>query len=292
MPINKKTIQTIINLKSEFENLYPGKESLIKIIDDSEISENVFNSNAIENSTLSLKETERILMELEISRNISIREAFEAKNLARVMEYTNNKATEKELSKELILLLHKMLIDNIDNSIAGRFRTIGEYVRIGTYIAPPPEQVEQIIDNILQSYFSNFQDFFLEKISRFHLDFEKVHPFCDGNGRIGRVIINYQLNRIGFPNIIIRDSEKQKYYKSFKNNTTPNKANDMLKIISFALIESFHKRNAYLRGDKIITISEFAQNHPKSKTTLLNAAKRQTIPAFRERNIWKIGIKY
>ena len=68
-------------LKIEYDRLGKGKESLLKIIDESELSEGVFNSNAIENSTLTLKETERILLALEISRNVSVREVFEAKNL-------------------------------------------------------------------------------------------------------------------------------------------------------------------------------------------------------------------
>ena len=98
-----------------------GKASLLKLIDESELSESVFNSNAIENSTLTLKETERILMEMEVSRNVSVREVFEAKNLARVLEYIRNKSVEPELSIEIILLLHKMLMGNINDVIAGTF---------------------------------------------------------------------------------------------------------------------------------------------------------------------------
>src|SRR4030065_1787794 len=79
-------------LKTKYDQLRKGKESLLKIIDESELSESVFNSNAIENSTLTLKETERILLELEVSRNVSVREVFEAKNLARVLEYSRNKS--------------------------------------------------------------------------------------------------------------------------------------------------------------------------------------------------------
>lgn len=93
-------------LKMEYDRFRAGKESLLKIIDESEISETVFNSNAIENSTLTLKETERILLDLEVSRNVSVREVFEAKNLARVTEYIKNKSAEAEISKEIILFLH------------------------------------------------------------------------------------------------------------------------------------------------------------------------------------------
>lgn len=104
----------IKKLKEEYDRLRIGKDSLLRIIDEAEIAESVYNSNAIENSTLTLKETEKILLEMEVSRDVSLREVFEAKNLARVMEYIRKKSQEEELSKEMILLLHKMLIENIN----------------------------------------------------------------------------------------------------------------------------------------------------------------------------------
>jgi Fic family protein len=275
--------------KNKYDQLRKGKEALLKIIDESELPESVFNSNAIENSTLSLKETERILLELEVSRNVSVREVFEAKNLARVMEYTKNKADEAEISIEMILLLHKMLMGNINDAIAGRFRTAGEYVRVGTHIAPAPEHVEHMIEEIMLEFSADHISYFADKMAKFHLDFETIHPFCDGNGRMGRVIINYQLSRIGFPNIIIRDKEKQVYYKSFGEYRDSKSTKTMEKIITLALIESLHKRIAYLQGDKITPLADFAKSHKKSINALINAARRQTIPAFREKGVWKIG---
>lgn len=276
-------------LKTEYERLSRGKASLLDIIDESELSESVFNSNAIENSTLTLKETERILLEMEVSRNVSVREVFEAKNLARVMEYAKNKAPASEPSQELILLLHKMLIGNINDAFAGRFRTTGEYVRVGTHIAPAPEQVEQMMEVILREFTADHINYFADKIAKFHLDFETIHPFCDGNGRMGRVIINYQLMRLGFPCIIIRDKEKRLYYASFGKYREEKNTKPMEKIVTLALMESLHKRITYLRGEKISSLSDFAKTSQKSINTLLNAARRQTIPAFREKGVWKIG---
>jgi len=276
-------------LKTEYDQLRKGKESLLKIIDESELSESVFNSNAIENSTLTLKETERILLELEVSRNVSVREVFEAKNLARVMEYSRSKAGEAELSIDMILFLHKMLIGNINDAIAGRFRTTGEYVRVGTHIAPAPEHVERMMEAILLEFSADHTNYFADKIAKFHLDFETIHPFCDGNGRMGRVIVNYQLMRFGFPNIIIRDKEKQIYYKSFGEYHDSKNAKTMEKIITLALTEALHKRIAYLHGNEITPLADFAKVHQKSIHALLNAARRQTVPAFREKGVWKIG---
>jgi len=290
MAISKKEKSRLKALKLEYDLLKVGKESLLKIIDEVELSESVFNSNAIENSTLSLNETEKILLDMDISRNISIRELFEAKNLARVMEYIRTKAPETELSSELILFIHKMqmLIDNIKESIAGRFRVAGEYVRVGSYIALPPEKIEKSILQALLQFSADSEEPLVNRIAAFHLDFESIHPFCDGNGRIGRALINYQLIRNSYPPVIIRDKEKTFYYDAFRKYNTTKETRLMEKIIYLALLESLNKRVSYLKGETIITVADYSHKNKISVSTLLNAARRQTIPAFREKGVWKI----
>ena len=281
----------IVTLKKEYEKLKQNKESLLNIIYEAELPETVYNSNAIENSTLTIKETEKILMELELSRNVSLREVFEAKNLATVSEYIKTKASQNEIDSEMLLLLiHKMLITNINEEIAGRFRRNGEYVRVGTYIAPPPEQVKKMISNAILEYKSDMEGYFIDKIAKFHLEFENIHPFNDGNGRIGRILINYQLIRLGFPPLIVRNKGKQKYYDCFKEYEDSQETKSLEKILTLALLESLHKRIAYLKGKKIIKLSEYSKNKSKPLNALLNAAKKQTISAFREKGVWKIGV--
>ena len=282
----KKRIQ---DLKKEYEQLRKEKESLLVLVDEAELPESVYNSNAIENSTLTLKETEKILLEMEMQRDVSVREVFEAKNLARVINYIRDKSQEKEISKESILLLHQMLLGGIDDSIAGRFRKEYEYVRVGTHIAPAPEHIDLMLDSALSEYSNELETYFLDKIAKFHLDFETIHPFNDGNGRIGRILICYQLMRLGFPMIIIRDKEKAQYYKAFNDYREKKNTKTMEKVLSLALIESLHKRIAYLKGDKIITLSDYARANKKSAPAVFNAARRQNIPAFREKGVWKIG---
>ena len=273
----KKRIQA---LKEEYDALRPGKESLLAMIDEVEMPENVYNSNAIENSTLTLEETEKILLEQTLSRNVSLREVFEAKNLARVIEYTRKKVKESELGKDLIVLVHQMLIGGIDDAIAGRFRGKGEYVRVGAYIAPAPEHVERMLETALLEYSSDLGTYFLDRIARFHLDFETIHPFCDGNGRIGRVIINFQLLQHGLPRIIIRNKEKDVYYRAFSDYREKKTTKTMEGILSLALVESLHKRLSYLKGERIIRLSEYIRQNGLSAPAVTNAARRQTIPAF------------
>ena len=227
-------------------------------------------------------------MEQELSRNVSLREVFEAKNLARVIEYKRNRVNDSELSKDFILLLHRMLIGGIDDAIAGRFRGKGEYVRVGAHIAPAPEHVERMIETALLEYSSDLGTYFLDKIAKFHLDFETIHPFCDGNGRIGRVIINFQLLQHGLPRIIIRNKEKNVYYRAFSDYREKKTTKTMEGILSLALVESMHKRLSYLRGGVIVRLSDYIKHNGLSASAVTNAARRQTIPAFREKGVWKI----
>ena len=288
--INRGNKEKLIFLKREFDTLKKGKESLLDIIFEAELPETVYNSNAIENSTLTLPETEKILMEMEVSRDVSVREVFEAKNLGRVFEYIRNNLKTIELNKESILFLHNLLIATIDESIAGRYRKQGEFVRVGTHIAPAPEHIESMIDQSIVAYTSELDTFIIDKISRFHLDFETTHPFNDGNGRIGRVLINLQLMQVGFPPVIIRDKEKSDYYITFKTYRNSEKTDGLDSIVLLALFESLHKRLAYLKSQEIIKLSDYVLKNKENSQSTLNKAARQTIPAFREKGVWKIGI--
>lgn len=286
LPAAKKQIA---DLKTQFDEHKKGKESLLKLIDEAEIAESVYNSNAIENSTLSLQETEHILLEMEVSRKVSLREVFEAKNLARIMEYLRQKRGQIFLSLDFLLFLHHMLISGISDEIAGRFRQENEYVKVGNHIAPPPEHVDRLLEENIEKFQQNTDQYFLEKISEFHLQFEHIHPFNDGNGRIGRILINLQLMESGFPPVILRDKEKKIYYQALKEYDQKRNIKRMTDILWLALMESLHKRLAYLKGETILPLTKLAEATGKSKQTILNAAKRQTIPAFREKGVWKIG---
>jgi Fic family protein len=286
--INKK-FQNIINLKKSFDSLKKGKESLLKVLDEVELAESVYNSNAIENSTLTLPDTEKILLDLEVSKNYSLREVFEAKNLARVYEYIKTKKNTIVLNQETILFIHGLLLGGIDDSIAGRFRKAGEFVRVSNHIAPAPEHIMRMVEVLLNDYKINHDINIFKKISYFHLEFEHIHPFNDGNGRIGRVLMNLQLQEFGYPNIIIRDKEKNVYYKTFSSFKNKKSTKEMEQVLYLALSESLNKRITYLESSKIISLAEYAKNNSLSLAGLINMGRRQTIPAFREKGIWKIS---
>lgn len=261
----------------------------MRVVSEAEIPEHVYNSNAIENSTLTLEETEKILLQIDLDRFVSTREIFEAKNLARVASYIEGKAKEAELSKDIMLFLHKMLISNIRDEIAGRFRTAGEWVRVGAHIGADPADVEHFLTDMLSTYSADATSTIVERIARFHLTFENIHPFCDGNGRIGRVANNYLLIREGYTPINIAFINRAQYYDAFKEFESKGSTKIMEEIVGRALANSLHKRLAYLEGKEIITLNEYAKRHKLVHANLINKAKRQTIEAFLEKGVWKIG---
>jgi len=277
-------------LRERYYKASTGKEALIRLVSEAEIAEQVYNSNAIENSTLTLEETEKILLQINLDRFISEREIFEAKNLARVVEYIEKRAKEQELTPDVILSLHKMLISNIRDEVAGRFRAHGEYVRVGSHIAPKPEEVVERLEKIISEYNASSQENIIKRIAKLHLAFEYTHPFIDGNGRIGRVINNYLLIREGYVPINIKFIDRKKYYNAFREFDMNDKTEIMEEIVAKALTNSYHKRLAYLEGKKIITLAEYAKENKLSHSNLINKATRQTIEAFLEKGVWKIGV--
>lgn len=292
MSISPQKQKKLQGLKREFDELKTGKEPLLVLIDEAELAESVYNSNAIENSTLTLSDTEKILLNLEVSKDHSLREVFEAKNLARVMEYVRAKKEAIFIDKKMILLLHQMLITNIEDNIAGRFRKAGEYVRVGTHIAPAPEHIERMVEVLLNTYTTDHDTYVVQKVATFHIEFENIHPFCDGNGRIGRVLINAHLQTFGYPPLIIRDKEKKAYYAAFQTYRDKKSNKEMCRVVTLALMEALHKRLAYLKGEQIVPLAQFAKENGESVAGMINSARRQTIPAFREKGEWKIGKGY
>ena len=284
------TYNKIAALRERYYAAAIRKQSLLSMIAEAEMAEQVYNSNAIENSTLTLEETEKILLQIDLERYISEREIFEAKNLARVVLYIKKRAKEQEMSLEVLMLLHQMLMANIRDDVAGRFRRDNEWVRVGSHVAPNPKEVVERLEKMLASYFAASQEHIIKRIARLHLTFEYIHPFVDGNGRIGRVLNNYVLIREGFVPINIKCIDRQLYYDAFKEFDEKGSTTIMEEIVGKALTNSYHKRLAYLEDAQIITLGEYAKMYAVSHSNILNKAHRQTIEAFLEKGVWKIGV--
>jgi len=290
--INQITRDKINNLSEKYRKLASNNKEAIAELTLSELPEMVYNSNAIENSTLTLEDTEDILIRDQIKTDHEVREIYEAKNLAKAIEYLINNP-EKEISTELILKLHKTLLSNIRDEIAGRFRSGKEWVRVGTHVGANPEFVNSLVGDLVENYNKKTDDFFLEKIAYFHAEFENIHPFSDGNGRIGRLITNEQLDLLGLPPIIIPNKSKfEEYYPALDEYVKTGKIDKMLELLSSLLIEALYRRTAKLTAKKIISVSDWAKNNNLSLQSSVNKAIRGTIPAFRIREHWMIDESY
>ena len=290
--INQVTRDKINSLSEEYHKLATKHKEAIKELTLSELPEMVYNSNAIENSTLTLEDTEDILIRNQIRTDHEIREIYEAKNLASAMEYLMDNP-EKEISIELILKLHKTLLTNIRDEIAGRFRYGKEWVRVGTHIGANPEFVNGLMYELVEKYNSNINEYFLDRIAYFHAEFENIHPFGDGNGRIGRLITNEQLDLLGLPPIIIPNKSKfDEYYPALNEYMKTNKADKLTELFAGLLIEALYRRIAKLTAKKIIPVADWAKNNNVNLQSATNKAIRGTIPAFRVRGHWMIDEEY
>ena len=188
-----------------------------------------------------------------------------------------------------MLRLHKMLISNIRDDIAGRFRNANEWVRVGRHIAADPTKIEHLIQDMLITYRVSSTENIIKRIARFHLTFEHIHPFVDGNGRIGRVLNNYLLIRDGHVPINIKFIDRSTYYDAFTAFDEKGDTTIMERIVGRSLSNSYHKRLAYLEGKAIMKLADYARKNKLSHSNLLNKANRQTIEAFWEKGAWKIG---
>lgn len=271
---------TVQERMGEYFRLLPNSGNYIEILREVEIYEEVFHSNAIENSTLTLSDTENILLEMQLEKHYNIREIFEAKNLFRVYNYVLDK--NPEINLENILLMHKFLIENINDDIAGRIRKPGENVRVGTYVAPDAVEVPDLIDGLLARKIRTYSD-----VANFHIDFERIHPFIDGNGRTGRVILNWQMQQLDLPQIIIRSERKhENYYPHLAKVDYLGFENQ----VELYLSESLNKRIAHIDHLKIIPLREYSLINNLEHSNVIRSAHRQTIPAFRLKGKWHIGV--
>lgn len=191
-----------------------------------------YNTNAIEGSTITLEETEDIIKN-EISPNKPLRDVQETLNHSKVFFKVMNE--KKELSKQLILQWHEEIFKDTKQDIAGKLR---EYlVQVGDYVTPDWQDLEKLIKGFFEWHNKNKKTVNpVELAARSHYKFEKIHPFGDGNGRIGRLIIAYILRRNKYPLLIIEYKKRKAYYRALNKSE-----NDFVNFF-FRRYISAHKR--------------------------------------------------
>ena len=290
--ISNSLRQKLDFLIERYHDLVPNYASGVRELSLVELPEMVYNSNAIENSTLTLEDTEDILIRHQIRTDHQIREIFEATNLAKAMKFLIDNP-ETEISAPLILQLHSILLQNIRDDAAGWFRANKEWVRVGSHLGANPQFVHGFMSDLVKKYNASDGQYFLDKIVYFHAEFENIHPFIDGNGRIGRLLINEQLDLLNLPPILIPNKSKnEEYYPALEEYSNFNKLDRLSDFFARLLIEALYRRITRLTAPRIISVSDWAKQNQMSSQSATNKAIRGTIPAFRLRGHWMIDADF
>ncbi|MBI2147641.1 Fic family protein [Candidatus Woesearchaeota archaeon] len=171
-----------------------------------------YNTNAIEGSTITKEETEDIIKK-NISPNKQLPDILET--IAHSKVFFKALQEKKQLSERIMKEWHMELFKDTKLDIAGKIR---EYlVRVGDYRAPDWQDVPSLLNHFFSWHAKNNNSMHpVELAARAHYKFEKIHPFGDGNGRIGRLIITHILKKGGYPLIIIEYRKRKQYYRALQ----------------------------------------------------------------------------
>jgi Fic family protein len=168
-----------------------------------------YNTNAIEGSTITLEEAREIIHD-KISPNKPLRDVRETEAHSEVFLKMLEK--KEKLSKDLILKWHEEIFGMTKSDIAGKYRNY--LVTVGGYLPPDSEKINKLMNNLID-FINSSKLNPVELAGRSHFIFESIHPFGDGNGRIGRLLMNYILWHSGYPMLIIEYKKRSSYYKAF-----------------------------------------------------------------------------
>jgi len=238
--INKEILsEQQLNKLKQIENSFNKKlktldKEILKDMYNDFITLFVFNTNAIEGNTLTLRDTDLLL-----NKNITP----SGKSLREINDHLNSKDTfnfmlekKPKINHETIIKIHSLLMKNVDKR-AGYYRMHNVRVFGATFEASPAEFV-RIDMNILLKWFRKEKNRLdpLILASAFHHKFEKIHPFYDGNGRTGRMLLNLILIHNKMPPLIVPDAQRKRYYSALSeaDNIELNKTQlEHKKIVDF-----------------------------------------------------------
>jgi len=203
MYFNMTILEFVLNNKEYLEDL---------------ITRSTYHSNAIEGSTLTYAETYAILYN---DNSFKIegkepREIYEAINHKKALELVFSSIQNKsELDERFVRKLNETINKDIKDTEG--YRTVQVFIQGSEHIPPEPERVPNLMMYYIYNYNHDEQDIFL-KIAKYHIEFEKIHPFEDGNGRTGRLLLNYELLKNDLPPVVITKEDRVKYFEFLKNN--------------------------------------------------------------------------
>lgn len=234
-------------LLTKLNKLRPLPKHTVKSLHEQMVLEWTYNSNAIEGNTLTLKETKVVLEGITIGGK-TMREHFEAINHREAIDYIEAVVRNDEPVNEFFIKsLHQLILKNIDAENAGVYRTENVVIAGADHTPPDHFLVQEEMTALVDSYHC-FSGQLLERAARLHVDFVKIHPFVDGNGRTARLLMNFDLIKSGLLPIIIKADNRLAYYEALDKAHTQNDYDDFIDLSIKAEVEALQKTLSTVAG--------------------------------------------
>lgn len=206
-------LDMIIEKKKELDKMRPLTEGELARLSEQFMIEYTYNSNAIEGNTLTLRETDLVMRGLTIDKKplkdhmevIGHKEAFDF-----VTKLVSDKVT---ISESIIKQIHFLVLAD-KREDRGIFRRIPATIVGAKHVPHEPHFIQENLEELLLRYKVSTEHI-ATKLAKFHIEFEAIHPFIDGNGRCGRLLVNLELMKAGYPPIDFKFADRMKYYEAF-----------------------------------------------------------------------------
>ena len=199
--------------KQELDTRRPLTEGEVARLNEEFIIEYTYNSNAIEGNTLTLRETDLVLKGLTIDQK-PLKDHMEAVGHKEAFEFVTELVKDNTpISEYIIKQIHYLVLaDKKDDR--GVYRRIPVRIMGAQHEPVQPYLIEPKMEQLLRE-FNESTEHIVTKLARFHIEFEGIHPFIDGNGRTGRLLVNLELMKAGYPPIDIKFTDRIAYYNAF-----------------------------------------------------------------------------
>lgn len=227
-------------LKCKLDSYRPLQQELISNLHEQLILNWTYNSNAIEGNTLTLKETKVALEGITIGGK-TIKEHFEAINHREAILLIEDMVNKNEpLTEWNIKLIQQLILKNIDDQNAGKYRNINVIISGADHVPPNYLHLNEEMNSFIEWYNKKGLKLHpVERAGRVHVDFIKIHPFIDGNGRTARLLMNFELMKDGFPATVFHANKRLEYYEALDTAHTKGDYVPFLKLIAGIVEESF-----------------------------------------------------
>lgn len=237
-------------LAAQLRVMRPLNETELKRLRDEFVIEHTYDSNAIEGNTLTLRETALILQEGLTIAEKPIKDHLEAIGYRDAFEYIVTLADAgTSLSEQVIKEIHSLVLMN-DRQNRGVYRSVPVTILGALHTPPQPYLVSVQMEQLLADYEGmKERRHIVEAVAEFHLRFEGIHPFIDGNGRTGRLILNLELIKAGLLPVNIKFADRRRYYDAFDAyHGGEHSASALAELITGYETAELEKRISILRG--------------------------------------------